>query len=191
MVAGVYKKKMNKVVRRGDIWFVNLPEGVGSEQQGDRVALVVSNDTGNEKSPTVIVILGTKWNKKDDLQTQFVVSTDYGLKYDTVFMAEQMLRIDKQRLLFYITHVDSFKMQEADKAMSIALGMFAFFNIEYVKALINKINRLDQESLQYPVKNNRRDELLDEVRAYCSKYGYDSKMFLDKYLIFKEVEMCG
>jgi mRNA-degrading endonuclease toxin of MazEF toxin-antitoxin module len=178
-------------VRRGDILFVNVPEGVGSEQQGDRVALVVSADVANAVSPIITVLLGTKYNKKDDQQSQFVVSTDYGLKFDTVFMAEQIIRIDKQRIKFYITYVDNYKMKEAEKAMSVALGMSEFFNVEYVKAIIEKINKIDAESLLHPDNKNKRLDVINELNTYCEKFGYNSRVFLDKYLLFKEVELCG
>lgn len=178
-------------VRRGQIWFASLPEGVGSEQIGSRPVLIVSNDKGNEESNIVTVLVGTKKNKKDDLQTQFTVPAHFGLKFDTVFMAEQILRIDKQRLQYYITIVNGFKMQECDKAMGIALGMFEFFNIEHVKALIDEINMLDKQinMLSYCNRAELREQKMLELKIYCSKYGYSHKTFLEKYRVMKGVEL--
>jgi mRNA interferase MazF len=42
-----------KKIRRGDIYHVDLGDGVGSEQQGKRPVLVISNDVGNSKAPIV------------------------------------------------------------------------------------------------------------------------------------------
>ena len=40
---------------RGEIWLVNWNPARGSEQAGKRPALVIQNDIGNEKAPTIIV----------------------------------------------------------------------------------------------------------------------------------------
>jgi mRNA interferase MazF len=190
MVLGVFSS-MRKNIKRGQIWFVDLPEAVGSEQKGKRPALVVSADI-NGNSTVYTVLVGTRKEKKEDQQSQFTITTDYGLDSDTVFMAEQMKSLDEQRFLFYITRVDDFKMREADQAMAIHLGIFAFFNIEYVKLLIEQINKIDADSLQYPIDENKKLDVMNELDIYCTKYGYNSRVFLDKYLLFKgEVELSG
>lgn len=43
------------LVRRGEIVRVRLDPGVGSEQAGERPALVISPDIMNEHSPVVVV----------------------------------------------------------------------------------------------------------------------------------------
>jgi len=40
---------------RGEVWLVNWNPARGSEQAGKRPALVIQNDIGNEKAPTIIV----------------------------------------------------------------------------------------------------------------------------------------
>lgn len=42
-------------VKRGDVFFINLDPVVGSEQGGQRPAVVIQNNVGNRYSPTVIV----------------------------------------------------------------------------------------------------------------------------------------
>jgi mRNA interferase MazF len=189
MVLGVFSS-MRKRIRRGDIWFINTPEGIGCEQQGDRVALVISPDICQEKSDNVIVLLGTKQEKKVDLQTQFVVNTDWGLKYDTVFMAEQIKSVDRQRFMMYCTHLDNFKMQEAHKAMCVAQGLLEPINNKYIKLLIDYINMLDQELITYQSASVQklREEKIIELKEYCEEYRYDYRVFLERYLLFKEVE---
>ena len=46
---------MKRTVRRGDIYYVDLDPVIGSEQGGIRPVLVISNNTGNRHSPTVII----------------------------------------------------------------------------------------------------------------------------------------
>ena len=40
---------------RGDIYYADLGQGVGSEQRGYRPVLILQNNTGNRYSQTVIV----------------------------------------------------------------------------------------------------------------------------------------
>ena len=56
---------MDRIIKRGDIYYANLNPVIGSEQGGTRPVLIISNDTGNKHSPTVIVAaitgqIGTK-----------------------------------------------------------------------------------------------------------------------------------
>ena len=41
---------------RGDIYYADLGEAYGSEQGGRRPVIIVQNDVGNERAPTVIVV---------------------------------------------------------------------------------------------------------------------------------------
>ena len=41
--------------RRGEVYWVDWPEGRGSEQRGRRPALVVQNNRGNRSSPTTVL----------------------------------------------------------------------------------------------------------------------------------------
>ena len=46
---------MERNIRRGDIFYAELNPVIGSEQGGTRPVLVISNNTGNKYSPTVII----------------------------------------------------------------------------------------------------------------------------------------
>ena len=46
---------MDRIIKRGDIYYANLNPVIGSEQGGTRSVLIISNDIGNKHSPTVIV----------------------------------------------------------------------------------------------------------------------------------------
>ena len=56
--------------QRGDIYFVKLEAGVGSEQNGARPAVILQNDVGNIYSPTLIVAALT--SKTDKLLFLFL-----------------------------------------------------------------------------------------------------------------------
>ena len=46
---------MERKFKRGDIYYANLNPVIGSEQGGIRPVLIISNNTGNRHSPTVII----------------------------------------------------------------------------------------------------------------------------------------
>ena len=46
---------MERIIKRGDIYYAELNPVIGSEQGGTRPVLIISNDIGNKHSPTVII----------------------------------------------------------------------------------------------------------------------------------------
>lgn len=46
---------MDRIIKRGDIYYAELNPVIGSEQGGTRPVLIISNDIGNSHSPTVII----------------------------------------------------------------------------------------------------------------------------------------
>ena len=55
---------MERTIRRGDIYYAELNPVIGSEQGGTRPVLIISNNTGNRFSPTVIIAAITSRPKK-------------------------------------------------------------------------------------------------------------------------------
>ena len=86
------------VIKRGDMFYADLSPVVGSEQGGIRPVLVIQNDVGNKYSPTVIVSAITSQLNKNKLPTHIELNTEkFGLKSDSVILAEQIRTIDKNR----------------------------------------------------------------------------------------------
>ena len=95
------------VIKRGDMFYADLSPVVGSEQGGIRPVLVIQNDTGNKYSPTIIVSAITSQMNKNKLPTHIELdSEEFGLKSDSVVLAEQIRTIDKSRLKEKIGHID-------------------------------------------------------------------------------------
>lgn len=46
---------MDRTYLRGDMYYANLEQGIGSEQHGHRPVIIIQNNIGNKHSPTVIV----------------------------------------------------------------------------------------------------------------------------------------
>ena len=110
------------MIHRGQIYYAQLEEGVGSEQEGHRPVLVVQNDVGNLRSRTIIVIPITS-QIKNMLPTHVELGRNYGLFLESNALAEQILTLDMARFGDYIGTVDDMKMLEVDQALKVSLGL--------------------------------------------------------------------
>lgn len=110
------------MIKRGDIYLADIAEGVGSEENGIRPALIVQNNIGNLYSTTVIIIPITSADKRA-LPTHVYLGSGYGLYLESTALAEQVRTIDKVRLSEYIGSVDDEKMTEIDQALMVSLGI--------------------------------------------------------------------
>lgn len=112
------------IVKRGDIFYVDLSPVVGSEQGGVRPVLVIQNDVGNKYSPTIIVAAITSQMKKAKLPTHIEINAgNYGLIKDSVLLLEQIRTIDRKRIRDRIGRCDKNFMKEVDKALEVSIGI--------------------------------------------------------------------
>ena len=113
------------VIKRGDMFYADLSPVVGSEQGGIRPVLVIQNNTGNKYSPTVIVSAITSQMNKNRLPTHIELDSEtFGLKADSVVLAEQIRTIDKSRLKEKIGHIDNNNiMNKIDNALGVSFGL--------------------------------------------------------------------
>lgn len=115
--------KLEKQIRRGEIYFADLSPVIGSEQGGIRPVLIIQNDTGNKFSPTVIVAAITSQLSKAKIPTHVELSAkEYGLQKDSVVLLEQIRTIDKRRLKEKVCELDGLKMRKVNVAILISLG---------------------------------------------------------------------
>jgi len=115
-----------KTVMRGDVFYADLKQGIGSEQSGIRPVLIIQNDIGNANSPTTIVAAITSQISKPKLPTHVLLPAHMGgIKRDSVILAEQVRTIDKRRLRDRIAHlnVNSQEMQQVAHALRISVGL--------------------------------------------------------------------
>lgn len=115
--------KLHPKVRRGDIFYADLGERVGSEQDGTRPVLIIQNNTGNENSPTVVVAILTSKIKKMHLPTHVYLGARFGLTEESIVMLEQIVTIDRKRLRGYVGTVDAATTKKVEAAMRISLGL--------------------------------------------------------------------
>ena len=113
----------NKQIKRGDIYYAGLNPVVGSEQGDSRPVIIVSNDVGNNHSPTVIVTPMTGNLRKNPLPTHVVIPQTCGLGRDSLMLAEQIRTIDHSRLGEYIGHISHDIQPDVDTALAICIGL--------------------------------------------------------------------
>lgn len=115
---------MKKPYLRGDMYYADLGEGVGSEQKGYRPVIIIQNNTGNKHSPTVIVAaISSKVGVKAKLPTHYYIEADYGLQMPSIVLLEQLRTIDKRRLNTYIGRLPEQHIQGINHALAISVGL--------------------------------------------------------------------
>jgi mRNA interferase MazF len=114
------------IIRRGEIYFVNLSPVQGREQAGKRPVLVLSIDFLNQSPLVVTVIVGTKGeNVKIDFPTNVRVSPEEsGLPTETVFLCFQIRSLDKTRFSAKPSgQLSEAKMLEVEATVRYCLGL--------------------------------------------------------------------
>ena len=121
--------------QRGDIFFTRFDNATGSEQSGNRPAVVLQNDVGNFYSPTLIVAtLTSKAAKKYTQPTHCLLVNDF-LSVPSIVQAEQIFTIDKSRALKYLGHLTPEEMRRVDDAVRISLALNPMGSIQQMEPI--------------------------------------------------------
>lgn len=116
--------KENWNYHRGDIYLVDLGTNIGSEQGGCRPVLLVQNGIGNHFGPTLIVApVSSRYWKKSKQPTHTLIEGIQNLSSPSVVLTEQLLTIDKVRVMKYLGKVPEDQMQNVNKAVMVSLGL--------------------------------------------------------------------
>jgi mRNA interferase MazF len=111
--------------RRGEIWDVNWSPGRGAEQQGTRPALIIQNDRGNASTtyPLTIVASMSRTERELPLHVRIAPSEENGLTYFTDVKCEQVMTIEKSRLIRRRGSISSEEMSRVDTALKLSLSL--------------------------------------------------------------------
>jgi mRNA interferase MazF len=87
------------VVRRGDVYIVELDPTRGSELKKTRPAVIIQNDVDNRYSPvTIIAPITSKFDAKLYPTQVLVKPPEGGLRTESVLLLNQIRVVDKSRL---------------------------------------------------------------------------------------------
>ena len=115
---------MKQTYLRGDMYYADLGEGIGSEQKGSRPVLIIQNNLGNKYSPTVITAaISGKGGVKAKLPTHYYLDAVRGLKTPSVVLLEQIRTLDKRRLDKYIGRLPNKHIKGINRALAISVGL--------------------------------------------------------------------
>jgi mRNA interferase MazF len=110
-------------IKRGEIYLVDWSPGRGSEQTGLRPAMVLQNDTGNKFSPNTIVAAVTTASGKTYPFQVHIEPEESSLTKPSTVLLEQILTVDKNRLVKKIGQIGPEKLYEVEKAIHYSLGL--------------------------------------------------------------------
>jgi mRNA interferase MazF len=105
------------VIRRGDVFLVNLNPVVGSEIGKTRPAIVVQNDLANRSSPTITVIpISSSTDRVFPFQV-WIPAGEAGLSHDSKALCEQIRTISHDRLLQCLGQLSQERLNEVRTAL--------------------------------------------------------------------------
>ncbi|HLJ54110.1 MAG TPA: type II toxin-antitoxin system PemK/MazF family toxin [Chthonomonadaceae bacterium] len=113
-------------IRQGDIFMVDWTPGRGSEQTGERTALVVQNDAfnANRRYPNTIVVTISSHGRDIPTHVQVRKTAENGLWADLSYVkAEQLMTISKDRLVRKIGSVTPEQLAAVSGAIKRVLSL--------------------------------------------------------------------
>lgn len=113
------------VAGRGDIWWTNLPEPVGSSPGYSRPVLVIQSNTFNRSqiNTVVIAIITTNTKLAGSLGNVPLTAKQSGLPKDSVVNVSQLFTIDESLLRDYVSTVSDKKMEQIDRGLRLVLSL--------------------------------------------------------------------
>lgn len=178
------KTDINKI-KWGDIYYCNLPSGIGSVQGNRRPVLIIQNNRLNATSPTVVVAVITSVKKKMTMPTHIEIGKECGLKESSMVMLEQIRTVDKlEELEDYVGSVtDETKIIEIQRGIKASLGIPMKPKNRRTGTVLSLCPHCRQEFMNVPENIVKRVDPLQTEKEPCDKcqvrYGYD-------YLIMKK-----
>jgi len=109
--------------RRGEVYSLRLDPAEGSEQRGNRPAVVVSRDAINQASPVIVVcpVTDARHVSRPYPSDVLVKAPEGGLTKNSVVLTGQIRAVAKTRLLARLGELRPDTMRQIEKALKITL----------------------------------------------------------------------
>ena len=107
------------VIKRGDIWWADLPEPSGAGPGYRRPVIIVQADKFNrsEISTIIIAVITTNLRFANSLGNVSLTEIQTGLPKDSVVNVTQLYTIDESLLLEYVSFVSDKKMEQINEGL--------------------------------------------------------------------------
>lgn len=114
---------MARVIKRGELWLVNLEPSFGREIHKKRPALVISANSIQQKIPHVIIIPASSQVPKVIGIEMVLIGRKEGLDKPSVLLPVFIRSIDQERLIKKIGTIAKSKLVEVEEAVKIVLAL--------------------------------------------------------------------
>ncbi len=113
------------MIRRGEIWWANMPSPSGSEPGYRRPVLVVQTDPFNRSGiETVVAVPFTSNLQRADAPGNVLCRRhDTGLNVDSVANVSQLTTLDRKWLARRVSRLPSHLLQEVENGLRLLLGL--------------------------------------------------------------------
>lgn len=109
-----------KLIKRGEVYWVELPDSNGREIKDKHPALVISNDRQNTASPLITVIPITSLKTGDKVYSfQLPITLDK----KSVILVDQIRTIDRDKFKDKITEIKENLLEEVEKKIHFVLAL--------------------------------------------------------------------
>jgi mRNA interferase MazF len=109
--------------KRGEIWLVDFNPARGSEQSGQRPAVIIQNDVGNRVADTTIITAISTNLRSNPTNVLIKATKQAGLREDSMAKTSQLLTISKERLIQRLGKIDKFTNEALKQALKISLSL--------------------------------------------------------------------
>ncbi|MCY7375066.1 MAG: type II toxin-antitoxin system PemK/MazF family toxin [Pyrinomonadaceae bacterium] len=113
------------VVERGEIWWANLLEPVGSSPGFPRPVLIIQSDKFNRSriNTVVIAIISTNLKLADSEGNVLLTARQTNLPKNSVVSISQLFTIDESVLRDFVGVLSANKMERVDKGLRLILSL--------------------------------------------------------------------
>ncbi|WP_283703186.1 type II toxin-antitoxin system PemK/MazF family toxin [Clostridium perfringens] len=115
---------------RGDIFYADLPDKKGSEQNGLRPVVIIQNNLGNKYGRTLIVAPITSRDKKDLPVHNEIYNNS--LEKDSTILLEQVTTIDKNKVKEFVGHLTRNELKKLNIALARSVGLMDLNSLEFI-----------------------------------------------------------
>lgn len=173
-------------IKRGDIFFANIPPTTENVQFGIRPILVISNDKANYFSPVITYCPISKKGKRS-MKTHVEIE----LEQTSYILCEQIMTISTKNLFRFVCNLDDKKMTDVDKALDIQLQKSVIIQNENEIEIHHKAQRMAKsiEFLEdFIYRKGESQEIVNslyiqviELQDYCKTHKIDiSQIYISK-----------
>jgi len=113
------------VIKRGEIWWADLPEPIGSSPGFSRPVLIVQSDSFNKTNlnTSIVAFITTNLDLAEMKGNVLLKKNQSDLPKDSVLNVTQIFTIDKRLLVEYVGAVSERKMEQVEKGLRLVLSL--------------------------------------------------------------------